>query len=52
VNVIAAKWARQNNTLVILDVGGRDDPFTDELLSNIDIISPNEVTIEVLIVII
>lgn len=32
--------------LVVLDVGGRDDPFTDELLSNIDYISPNETELE------
>lgn len=32
--------------MVVLDVGGRDDPFTEDLLSNIDYISPNETELE------
>lgn len=43
VNVVAARTANKAETLVILDVGGRDEPISEELLQNIDIISPNEV---------
>ena len=43
VNVVAARTAKEAGTLVILDVGGRDEPLSEELLSLIDIISPNEV---------
>ena len=46
VNVLAAKTAKENNTLVILDVGGRDEPLSPELLQYIDIISPNETELE------
>lgn len=42
-NVVAAKFAKQNGKMVILDVGGRDEPMSVELLQNLDIISPNEV---------
>lgn len=31
---------------MILDVGGRNEPMTEELLQNIDIISPNETELE------
>lgn len=43
VNVIAAKIAREAGTLVILDMGGRDELLSPELIHYIDIISPNEV---------
>jgi sugar/nucleoside kinase (ribokinase family) len=43
VNVVAARTAKEAGTLVILDVGGRDEPLSKELLEQIDIISPNEV---------
>jgi sugar/nucleoside kinase (ribokinase family) len=43
VNVIAARVAKEAGTLVILDMGGRDEPLSEELLKNVDIISPNEV---------
>jgi ribokinase len=42
VNVLAAKVAKEAGTMVILDVGGRDEPITTELLRYIDILSPNE----------
>ncbi len=42
VNVLAAKVAKEAGTMVILDVGGRDEPFSPDLLSYVDIISPNE----------
>ena len=29
--------------MVILDVGGRDEPFSTDLLNYVDILSPNEV---------
>jgi len=46
VNVIAARVAKEAGTLVILDVGGRDEPLSDELLNYLDIISPNETELE------
>lgn len=42
-NVIAARVAKEAGTLVILDMGGRDEPLSEDLLKNVDIISPNEV---------
>jgi ribokinase len=42
VNVIAARIAKEAGTMVILDVGGRDEPFTEELFRYVDILSPNE----------
>ena len=45
-NVLAAKLARESGTLVILDVGGRDEPLSDELLRYVDILSPNEVSFD------
>lgn len=44
VNIVAAKTAREAGTTVILDIGGRDEPLSEELLHNVDIISPNEVS--------
>lgn len=41
-NILAAKHARASDCKVILDVGGADTPFDQELLDNVDIISPNE----------
>ena len=41
-NVLAAKVAKEAGTMVILDVGGRDEPITTELLRYVDILSPNE----------
>ena len=46
VNVIAARIAREAGTKVILDVGGRDEPLTHELLQYLDILSPNETELE------
>lgn len=42
-NIVAARTAKEAGTLVILDVGGRDEPLSEELLQNVDILSPNEV---------
>ncbi|CDW85938.1 pfkb family protein [Stylonychia lemnae] len=33
VNIVAARTAKQAGTMVILDVGGRDEPLSEELLS-------------------
>lgn len=41
INILSAKHAHDNGVLVILDMGGRDDPITSELISLCDIISPN-----------
>lgn len=46
VNLVAAKTAKAAGTTVILDVGGRDEPFDPELFNYIDIISPNETELE------
>lgn len=35
--------AKENGTMVILDVGGRDELLSKDLLNYVDIISPNEV---------
>jgi len=32
-------------TLVVLDYGGRDEKIVEELLANLDFISPNEVSL-------
>jgi len=42
INIAACKIARKHNVLTVLDVGGVDMPITDELLSLLDIISPNK----------
>lgn len=46
INVLAAKFAKEHGKKVILDYGGRDDPFPIELLDYLDFISPNETEIE------
>ena len=46
VNVIAARVAKAAGTMVILDVGGRDELLSHDLLEDIDIISPNETELE------
>lgn len=43
VNIDAASTAKSAGKLVVLDVGGREEPISDTLLSLVDIISPNEV---------
>jgi sugar/nucleoside kinase (ribokinase family) len=42
VDLLAAKYAKSKGKTVILDCGGRDDPIPQELLQNLDYISPNE----------
>lgn len=32
------------DTLVVLDYGGRDEKISEELLENLDFVSPNEVS--------
>jgi len=41
INIAACKIAKKYNVLTVLDIGGADIPLTDELLSLLDIISPN-----------
>jgi ribokinase len=42
INIAACNLAKKYNVLTVLDVGGVDKPITDELLSLLDIISPNK----------
>ena len=42
INIAACKFAKKYNVMTVLDVGGIDKPITDELLSLLDIISPNK----------
>ena len=42
INILAAKCAKENGVTVVLDMGGRDDLISDEMISLCDIISPNE----------
>lgn len=46
VNIAAAKVAKQTpgETLTVLDMGGRDEPISPELLQLCDIVSPNQVS--------
>lgn len=46
VNILAARVAKEAGTLVMLDIGGRDEPLSDELLNLCDIISPNETELD------
>ena len=41
INIKACEIARRNNVLTVLDIGGADIPLTNELISLLDIISPN-----------
>jgi len=42
INIQACKIAKNHRALTVLDVGGVDKPITNELLSLLDIISPNK----------
>lgn len=42
INISACNLAKKYNVTTVLDVGGADTPLTNELLSLLDIISPNE----------
>lgn len=42
VNVVLAKIAKEANVPVYLDAGGVDEPISEELLSCLEVISPNE----------
>lgn len=47
INLLAARKAKSVQThevIVILDMGGRDDPLSDELVALCDIVSPNQVS--------
>jgi len=40
--VLGARAAKAQGVTVLLDMGGRDEPLTEDLVKNVDIISPNE----------
>lgn len=42
INIKAAQHAKEFSVKVILDYGGADTPISNDLLKNLDIISPNE----------
>lgn len=42
VNIQAAHFAKEHGVKVILDMGGADTPLSTELLSLLDVISPNK----------
>jgi ribokinase len=42
INIASCKLAKKYNVITVLDIGGADIPLTDELLSLLDIISPNK----------
>jgi len=46
INLEAAKVAKSNGKIVVMDCGGRESPIPEELLNNIDIISPNATELE------
>mmetsp|Transcript_9667 Transcript_9667/g.7303 ORF Transcript_9667/g.7303 Transcript_9667/m.7303 type:complete len:156 (+) Transcript_9667:253-720(+) len=46
INILAAKEAKESGAMVVLDVGGRDEPLSHELLQNVDYFSPNETELE------
>ena len=41
-NLEAARLAKQSQTTVILDLGGKDEPLVKEILPYLDYISPNQ----------
>jgi sugar/nucleoside kinase (ribokinase family) len=45
-NTLAAKFARSNGVTTLLDMGGKDEPLDEELIRNLDIISPNQTELE------
>ena len=51
INVAASKVAKnaKQNITIVLDIGGMDTKLSDDLLKNIDIISPNETELDRLI---
>lgn len=42
INLAAAKVAKESNTIVILDLGGKDELMDRNILPYLDYISPNE----------
>lgn len=42
INIAACKLAKKYNVLTVLDIGGADIPLSNELISLLDIISPNK----------
>lgn len=46
VNIEAAKVAKANNAITILDIGGADSPLSDDLLKLLDYVSPNQTELQ------
>jgi ribokinase len=46
VNILAARVAKESGTIVMLDIGGRDEPLSEELLNLVQLISPNETELD------
>jgi ribokinase len=46
INLAAAQTAKASGKLVVMDAGGQDSPISAELLSAVDILSPNETELE------
>ena len=46
INIQAAEYAKSKGKFVVLDAGGKLGKVSQELLQNVDLISPNEVEIE------
>ena len=44
VSLQAARFAASKGVKIVLDLGGRDDAISPELISLCDIVSPNEVS--------
>ena len=46
VNIEAAKYVKEQGGITILDMGGKDDPISKDLLNLVDYLSPNETELE------
>jgi ribokinase len=46
INIQASKISKDLNIPIVLDVGGEDSPISNDLISMLDIISPNETELE------
>lgn len=42
INLLAAKYAKENGKVIFLDLGGRDEPLPEKMIDYIDFISPNQ----------
>ncbi|CAG9335247.1 unnamed protein product [Blepharisma stoltei] len=46
INIQAARLAKENGKIVIMDTGGKEGELPNELLENVDILSPNTTELE------